>query len=89
MTGEKDRFQKALDKGHSAAWDQDWGRAATYYRQALDEQPNNAKALANLGLALFEMREYEEALEYYSKAAKLFPEDPVPFEKKSVLYELL
>ncbi|OQY37390.1 MAG: hypothetical protein B6243_00610 [Anaerolineaceae bacterium 4572_5.2] len=89
MTGEKDRFQKALDKGHSAAWDQDWGRAATYYRQALDEQPNDVKALTSLGLALFEMREYEEALEYYSKAAKLFPEDPVSFEKLSTLYELL
>ncbi|MEA2007641.1 MAG: tetratricopeptide repeat protein [Chloroflexota bacterium] len=89
MTGEKERFQKALDKGHSAAWDQDWGRAATYYRQALDELPNDMKALTSLGLALFEMHEYEEALEYYSKAAKLFPEDPVSFEKLSTLYEIL
>lgn len=89
MTGEKDRFQKALEKGNSAAWDQDWGRAATYYRQALDEKPNDFKALTNLGLALFEMREYKESLERYAKAAELFPKNPVSFEKQATLYELL
>lgn len=89
MTGQEDRFRKALDRGHSAAWDQDWGRAATYYQQALDERPHDVKALTSLALALYEMREYAEALEYYSRAAELSPEDPVAFEKKAVLQERL
>ena len=89
MIGQEDQFQKALDRGHSAAWDQDWRRAATYYQQALNEQPNNVKALTSLGLALYEMREYSEALEYYSYAAELSPEDPIAFEKKAILHQRL
>jgi len=89
MTKQENRFQKALDRGHSAAWDQDWGRAATYYQQALDERPQDIKALTSLALALYEMREYAEALKYYSQAAELSPEDPVAFEKKAVLHERL
>ena len=30
-----------MNLGHSAAWDQQWDRAAAYYRQALAEFPDN------------------------------------------------
>lgn len=89
MTGQEKRYQEALEQGHSAAWDQDWSRATAYYQQALDERPNDVKALTSLGLALFEMREYAEALEHYARAAELSPEDPVSFEKKAILHERL
>ena len=39
MTGTSERYQKAMSNGHSAAWDQAWDKAATYYRQALDDRP--------------------------------------------------
>ena len=54
MPGREDIFQKSMNEGHSAAWDQEWGKAATAYRKALQEMPDNPKALNSLGLALFQ-----------------------------------
>lgn len=87
MAGNKDAFQKAMNQGHSAAWDQEWEKAAAFYTAALDEFPNNPQALSSLGLALFEMQDYPAALGFYQKAAALAPQDPVPQEKIARLYE--
>lgn len=87
MAGRQDVFQQAMNQGHSAAWDQMWDRAASFYRQALEEFPDHPQALTNLGLALIELQEFEEALQCYFKAAKAAPEDPVPAEKIAQLYE--
>ncbi len=78
-----------MSRGHSAAWDQQWGQAAEAYRQALDEIPNNPKALASLGLALFESQRYEESLQAYQKAVHADPKDPIPLEKAGQLLERL
>lgn len=87
MPGNRDQFQKAMNRGHSAAWDQDWNQAATYYRQALEEFPDNPKALTSLGLAYFQMQVFEEALKSYLHAARVKPEDPVPLEKAFQIFE--
>ena len=89
MSGNQDEFQKAINLGHSAAWDQMWDRAASFYRQALDEFPENPSALSNLGLALFEMKDYDNALQVYSRAARVSPLDPAPFEKIGKISERL
>lgn len=89
MTGREDEFQQAINQGHSAAWEQDWERAATHYRKALELSPDNPQALINLGLALFEQQDYEESLRCYLKVIKLTPEDPVPVEKVAQLYQRL
>ena len=89
MSGNQERFQQAMNQGHSAAWDQLWDRAAAYYRQALEEFPNHPQALANLGLALFEQQQYDEALRIYIQAARLNPDDPLPVEKVAQLFERL
>lgn len=89
MTGSETLFQKAMDQGHSAAWDQNWDQAAGFYRQALEEVPNHPKALMNLALALFELQQYEDSLRYYLKAAKATPGDPIPYEKVAILCERL
>lgn len=81
MTENQEAFQKAMNLGHSAAWDQMWDQAAAYYRQALEEFPNHPTALTNLGLALFEMKEYEQSLKVYQQTAAAAPQDPVPYEK--------
>ena len=49
----EEAFQKALNEGHSAAWDQDWATAEECFRRALQESPNQPKALGSLGLALY------------------------------------
>jgi tetratricopeptide (TPR) repeat protein len=87
MTGRKDIFEKAMKDGHSAAWDQSWEKAAEFYRRALEEFPEHPSALSNLGLALFELQEQDESLRCYIKLARLTPDDALPMEKISQLYE--
>lgn len=89
MSGSRDLFQQAMNKGHSAAWDQDWEQAANFYLQAIDEIPDNPQALTSLGLALFELQQFDEALKVYARAASTSVDDPIPVEKVSQLYERL
>jgi tetratricopeptide (TPR) repeat protein len=89
MAGREDLFEKAMNAGHSAAWDQQWDKAVVSYRKALDESPDNPKALSSLGLALFELQRYEESLQVYQKAAQAAPSDPIPLEKMGQLFQRL
>lgn len=89
MAGRQDIFQDAMNKGHSAAWDQQWDQAAKNYRQALDEFPNHPNALSSLGMAMFEMRDFEEALKIYTKAGQISPDDPLTAEKIAQVCERL
>jgi tetratricopeptide (TPR) repeat protein len=85
--GNQERFQQAINQGHSAAWDQNWELAAEYYRKALEEIPDQTVALTNLGLALFEQQKYNDALSCYLRSAKLNSNDPIAFEKIARIYE--
>jgi tetratricopeptide (TPR) repeat protein len=87
MPGREDVFQKALNDGHSAAWDQMWDKAASYYQKALDEFPDNPKALNSLALAQFQLQRYEEALESYRHVIKVSPDDAVAMEKIAQISE--
>ena len=89
MPGRDDIFQKALNEGHSAAWDQEWDKAVSAYRRALQEIPDNPKALSSLALALYQSGAIEEALQIYMNVAKLSPDDPIPMEKVAQLSERL
>jgi tetratricopeptide (TPR) repeat protein len=89
MTGNKDRFQQIMDEGHTAAWDQDWQKAANFYQEAFEITPDEPNTLLSLGLAYFELEDYDQSLHYYAKASEISPKDPLPFEKMSQLYELL
>jgi tetratricopeptide (TPR) repeat protein len=83
------RYQEAINQGHSAAWDQEWERAASFYRQAITDKPEDPYALTSLALALFELQDFEESLKYYLRVVELSPKDPVPIEKAATLYEIL
>src|SRR5258706_12199122 len=87
MPGREDSFQKAMNDGNSGAWDQDWEKAAAAYRRALQESPDQPKALNSLGLALYQLNNVEESLQIYKNVAKLSPDDPVPVEKVAQLSE--
>ncbi len=89
MAGNQERFHKLMNQGHSAAWEQDWNRAAGFYRQALEEIPGHPLALSNLGLALFQMGMYPDALKSYAEAAKHAPNDPIPMERIAEILEHL
>ena len=51
MSGDQQVFQNAMNQGHSAAWDQDWEKASSYYHIAIDEFPDKYIALTSLALA--------------------------------------
>lgn len=87
MPGREDIFQKAMNAGHSAAWDQEWEKAVSAYQSALQEFPNHPKALNSIGLALYQLGKFDEALQAYLAVAKLSPDDPIPAEKVSQLSE--
>ncbi len=87
MAGNKDAFQKLMNQGHNAAWDQSWEKAADFYRSALEEMPDHPQALSSLGLALFELKDYQGSLQHYQKAASLTPDDAVPQEKIARIFE--
>lgn len=87
MTGNHEAFQKAMNAGVSAAWDLAWDKAAGFYRQALEEFPDHPQALTSLALALYELQDFDGALEIYSRAARVTPSDPVPPEKMARLFE--
>lgn len=89
MSGNEEIYASAMSQGHSAAWDQDWVQAAGHYRRALEEFPGDAKALSNLGLALYESAEYEAAYGIYLSASQVSPQDPIPLEKLGQISEIL
>jgi tetratricopeptide (TPR) repeat protein len=89
MPGSEEVFQQAMNQGHSYAWDQEWKKAATSYRRALEEIPDHPKALSSLGLALLQSQQFDEALQIYLRVAKVSPTDPVPFERIAQLSERL
>ena len=88
MLENADRFNNEMGLGHTAAWDQDWEKAADHYRQALEEKPDDPKGLVSLGLALYELGSYEESIEYYSRAIEVSPDDPLAYDKVAQLYEM-
>lgn len=87
MAGDQSVFEQAMSDGNSAAWEQQWQAAVTSYRAALQEFPDHPEALANLGLALFELKEDEDALEVYQRVVVLDPTNPIPQEKIAHIYE--
>jgi tetratricopeptide (TPR) repeat protein len=87
MPGNMQAFQKAMDQGHSAAWDQNWAEAAEFYRKALGQDPQNVTALSSLALALFELGELDEALKIYQQLVRLSPNDSLPMEKIARIFE--
>jgi tetratricopeptide (TPR) repeat protein len=87
MVGNSEAFQRVMEQGHSAAWEKQWDRAASFYRLALEDNPDNSLALTSLGMALVELSMYNEALGFYAHAAASTPEDPLPVERIGWIYE--
>ena len=73
MTIEMVNFQTSMDKGHNAVWDQDWSLAVESYSQALSDVPDDPMGLASLGLAYFQLKNYEGALRIYQRLTILEP----------------
>lgn len=81
MAGRENIFNKAMNEGHSAAWDQKWDQAATAYQNALEEFPDHPKALTSLGLALFELQRYKSRSWFIRRRLWQHPMTRYPWRK--------
>ncbi|MCZ7546996.1 MAG: tetratricopeptide repeat protein [Anaerolineae bacterium] len=67
-----------MNDGAQAAWDQQWDHAIDAYGRAVVEFPEDPTAHISLGLALLQAGRLEHALQVYSRAHQLAPDDPHP-----------
>jgi len=64
------QYEEALKRGHSYSWDQDWQNAITEFEQAIEAVTDEPAPYAGLGMAYFELGEFDKALENYKLAAR-------------------
>lgn len=70
MAGSRDRYEIAIRRGHSYSWDQLWSDAIREFEQASQEAPSEPTPYAGLGMAYFELGEFNKSLENYKLAAR-------------------
>ncbi|MDZ7962167.1 MAG: tetratricopeptide repeat protein [Aulosira sp. DedQUE10] len=68
-------FDDYYKQGHAAYKVRDYGRAIENFNQAIDKEPNHAKAHVNRGNARYNMKDYEGALTDYTAALQLNPRE--------------
>ena len=89
MPGNRAVFNDAIKKGHNAAWDGKWAKAATEYRRALAEFPDDVNIQSSLAHALEELGQWESALREYQHLAQAQPRDPVLLARVAALLQKL
>lgn len=87
MAANREAFQNMMNRGHNAAWDQDWSTAIQSYSQAVQEMPEDPEAHVHLGLSLLKAGRLDDALKVYNRAHQLGPDDPTPLEKSADILE--
>lgn len=89
MAQNRARFEEALEKGHSYGWDQRWEEAIREFEKALQEFSNEPAPYAGLGMAFYEIKRHDQALENYKKAARLSQGDIMYLQRVAQLQEQL
>lgn len=87
MSGNREVYQRYMEEGHNAVWDQNWQTAIKAYTQAVREVAEDPEAYISLGLALLRVGRLEDAFKVYNRAHQLAPDDPVPLEKSADILE--
>lgn len=87
MAGNKSIYNDAIKKGHNAAWDGQWKKAADEYRRALAEFPNDQIVRASFAQALEEQGQLDDAMQEFMRIAQAQPNDPLPMMRIAALQE--
>ena len=87
MAGDRTIFERSMQAGDDAAWNQEWDSAIDAYMAAIREFPASTQACNSLGYALFQAGRLEDAYKVYSRAHDLDPDDPLPVEKNADVLE--
>jgi superkiller protein 3 len=67
-------IEQLFERGNTAQAEGDYAEAERIFRQVIREQPNNANAHKNLGVALSDQGKLEEAIAAYRRALELDPD---------------
>jgi tetratricopeptide (TPR) repeat protein len=89
LAGNKKVYEKAIRDGLDLAWEGNWEGALKAYELALAEMPDDPAVHNHIGLACFELKRYEQALEAYSRASQLAPKDPAPLARIAEIHEAM
>jgi tetratricopeptide (TPR) repeat protein len=89
MPGNRAVFNDAVTKGHNAAWDGQWAKAAAEYRRALAEFPDDARIRLSLAHALEQLGQWESALREYRHLVQAQPKDTAPLARVAAVLEKL
>lgn len=87
MVGDRVRFEEEIQKANDCVWAEQWREAASAYRQALAEFPDNDSALMGFAWALLNAGELDGALGVYERLTRLTPTDPGPWERAAEILE--
>ncbi len=89
MANTRARYDEALNRGHTYAWDQRWAEAIDSFREAALAEPAEPAPYAGLGMAYAELGQIEEALENYKLAARYSQGEVMHLQRVAEMQERL
>ncbi len=87
MAANRYLFEEAIQKANDSVWAEAWDSAASSYRRALAEFPDDVSALMGYAWALLNRKNLAEAIVAYRKLTELAPSDPGPYERLAEIME--
>jgi len=89
LAGQRKIYEEAMATAANFSWEQSWPNAIKVYRTALGEFPDDAAALTGLGVAYFELAQYESAVRALQRALKADPTNQEAMKKMGEALERL
>jgi tetratricopeptide (TPR) repeat protein len=89
LAGDKQAYEEAISAGLNLAWEGEWEKALAEYEKALADMPDDPAVHSHMGLAYLELEHFESALEAYTQASRLAPNDPAPLMRIATIHERL
>ena len=89
MAGNQRQFERAVRRAADHVEKREWDKALVQYEQALAEFPDDAAALAGLGLVYLNMQQLEKALHAHQQARQAGSDDPRVLQRLAGIQERL
>jgi predicted Zn-dependent protease len=78
--------EELMDEGNTALAIGELDEAAKYFRQVSEQDPQFQEGWLSLGMALYKLDRYEEAIEACKRAAKIDPNNQFVWSSLSLAY---
>jgi len=89
VAGNQRQFERAVRRAADHVEKREWDKALVQYEQALAEFPDDATALAGLGLVYLNMQHLEKALHAHQQARQAGSDDPQVLQRLAGIQERL